>query len=108
MAVNQENAFSTDNTSAGVYTGEPMATSKPRKNRREPTYVRGPLLARGGMAEIFLGKAIPEDGYERVCAIKRILPHYAQEAEFLSMFRDEAAICKQLQHTNIVQVYEKS
>lgn len=61
-------------------------------------------VARGGMAEIFLGKLIGEDGFERVCCFKRILPHFAVEKEFIEMFRDEAHIGKRLQHPNIVRV----
>ena len=61
-------------------------------------------VARGGMAEIYLGKQIGEDGFQRICCIKRILPHYAQDQEFIEMFRDEAHICKRLQHANIVRV----
>lgn len=61
-------------------------------------------IARGGMAEIYLGKQIGEDGFQRICCIKRILPHYAQDKEFIEMFRDEAHICKRLQHANIVRV----
>ena len=62
-------------------------------------------IARGGMAEIFLGRAVDSKDPSRIVAIKRILPHYAQDEEFLQMFRDEAAICKRLTHTNIVQVF---
>lgn len=61
-------------------------------------------LAKGGMAEIYLGKLIGEDGFERVCCFKRILPHYSSEKEFIEMFRDEAHIGKRLQHPNIVRV----
>lgn len=61
-------------------------------------------MAKGGMAEIFLGKLIGEDGFERVCCFKRILPHFAMEKEFIEMFRDEAHIGKRLQHPNIVRV----
>jgi serine/threonine protein kinase len=67
-------------------------------------YVLSKKIARGGMAEIFLGKHVGEDGFERVCAIKRILPHYSQDQEFVHMFRDEAHICKRLVHANIVRV----
>ena len=63
-------------------------------------------IARGGMAEIYLGKAVGEDAFQRICAIKRILPHYSGDKEFIQMFRDEAHICKRLQHANIVQVYD--
>lgn len=61
-------------------------------------------LTRGGMAEIYLGRREGEDQFQRVCCIKRILPHYSQEKEYIEMFRDEAHICKRLQHPNIVKV----
>lgn len=67
-------------------------------------YILAKKIARGGMAEIYLGKQVGEDGFQRLCAIKRILPHFSQEAEFIQMFRDEAHICKRLQHANIVRV----
>jgi serine/threonine protein kinase len=67
-------------------------------------YILGEKIARGGMAEIFLGKHVGEDDFTRICVIKRILPHYAQDKEFVQMFRDEAHICKGLKHTNIVRV----
>ena len=67
-------------------------------------YILAKKINRGGMAEIYLGKHIGEDGFARLCAIKRILPHYANDKEFIQMFRDEAHICKRLQHANIVRV----
>ena len=38
-------------------------------------YVLSKRIARGGMAEIYLGKAVGENAFQRICAIKRILPH---------------------------------
>lgn len=67
-------------------------------------YVLVEKLARGGMAEIYLGRSSSRDGFTRVCCIKRILPHYSQEKEYIEMFRDEAHICKRLEHANIVRV----
>lgn len=58
------------------------------------------------MAEIFLARTLSDSGSERICAVKRILPHHAQEKEFVEMFRAEAALCKRLQHPNIAQVYD--
>ena len=72
------------------------------------SYILGKRINRGGMAEIYLGKALGEDNFERICAIKRILPHFASDKEYIKMFRDEAHICKRLQHANIVQVYDFS
>ena len=70
------------------------------------SYVLAKRIARGGMAEIYLGKAVGQDAFQRIVAIKRILPHYAQDKEFVEMFRDEAHICKRLTHANIVQVFD--
>lgn len=70
------------------------------------SYVLGKRIARGGMAEIYLGKAVGEALFQKIVAIKRILPHYSQDKEFIEMFRDEAHICKRLHHNNIVQVYD--
>ena len=69
-----------------------------------PRYILGSKIASGGMAEIHLGKQISKDGFERVCAVKRILPHLSSNRDFIEMFRDEAHICKKLQHTNIVRI----
>ena len=71
-----------------------------------PKYILTERIAQGGMAEIHLGKIVGSDGFSRVCAFKRILPHFAQDKEFVQMFRQEAMVAKQLQNKNIVQVYD--
>src|SRR5438132_347275 len=63
-------------------------------------------LAVGGMAEVFVAKAFGVEGFERLLAIKKILPTMGEDAEFVSMFVDEARIAVQLSHANIVQVLE--
>ncbi len=60
----------------------------------------------GGMAEVFMAKAFGVEGFERLLAIKRILPNMADDDEFINMFVDEARIAVQLSHANIVQIYE--
>ena len=60
----------------------------------------------GGMAEVFKAKAFGVEGFERVVAVKRILPTLAQDEEFVTMFIDEARIAAHLNHQNIVQIYE--
>jgi serine/threonine-protein kinase len=64
------------------------------------------LLATGGMAEIHLARQTGIQGFERLAVVKRILPHLAKEKRFLEMFFDEAKIAAQLNHPNIVQIYE--
>lgn len=60
----------------------------------------------GGMAEIFLAKSSGAGGISKFSAIKRILPQYSGNTEFISMFKDEAKINVNLSHSNIVPIYE--
>jgi len=60
----------------------------------------------GGMAEVFKAMAVVISGFQKVLAIKRVLPHVAEDAEFIRMFVDEANIAGQLHHANIVQIYD--
>ncbi len=60
----------------------------------------------GGMAEVFRAKAYGVEGFERLLAVKRILPNIAEDKEFISMFIDEAKIAVQLQHANICQIFD--
>jgi len=60
----------------------------------------------GGMAEVFIAKAFGVEGFERILAIKKILPTMAEDEEFITMFIDEARISVQLNHANIVHINE--
>ncbi|QRK05373.1 protein kinase [Archangium violaceum] len=60
----------------------------------------------GGMAEVFTAKAFGVEGFERILAIKKILPTMAEDDEFITMFIDEARISVQLNHANIVHIHE--
>ncbi len=63
-------------------------------------------LASGGMGQIFLARAAGERGFEKLLVIKRILPHLAEDEEFITMFFDEARIAARLNHPNIVQIFD--
>jgi len=60
----------------------------------------------GGMAEIFLAKAMSIQGMEKIVAIKRVLPSLTKNERFISMFLDEARLSILLNHANIVQVFD--
>src|SRR6476659_6374911 len=60
----------------------------------------------GGMAEVWKAKAFGVEGFERLLAVKRILPNIAEDEEFITMFIDEAKIAVQLQHANIAQIFD--
>jgi serine/threonine protein kinase len=63
-------------------------------------------VATGGMAEVFLAKRVAMKGFEKLLAIKKILPQFSENEEFISMFIDEAKLAAQLNHRNIVQIYD--
>ncbi len=63
-------------------------------------------LARGGMAEVFLAKQSGPEGFNRLVALKRILPHLVDSQDFVRMFLDEARLAAQLSHPNVVHIYD--
>ncbi len=58
------------------------------------------------MAEVFRGEALSVQGFKKQVAIKRVLPHLAQNKSFISMFLDEARLGARLNHANIVTVFD--
>ena len=63
-------------------------------------------LATGGMAEVWLARQMGIEGFQKNLVVKRILPHLAEDREFVEMFRNEALIAARFNHPNIAQVYE--
>ncbi len=63
-------------------------------------------IAMGGMAEVFLAEMMGPLGFRRRVAIKRILPHLAQNREFVRAFVDEARVGGLLVHPNIIQILD--
>lgn len=69
-------------------------------------YILLDKVGSGGMAELFKAKKLGIEGFERVLAIKRILPHLSSDDEFIDMFIAEAKLVARLNNKNIVQVYD--
>src|SRR6476646_3631893 len=63
-------------------------------------------LAVGGMAEIWLARQAGVKGFEKIVVIKKIADHLSSDPDFVEMFLDEARLAAQLNHPNIVQVYD--
>src|SRR4051794_25330395 len=63
-------------------------------------------IAVGGMAEIFLARQAGLEGFEKTIVIKRIRPHLSKQVAFVKMFLNEAKLAAQLNHPNIVQIYD--
>ncbi len=60
-------------------------------------------IARGGMADVFLAK---DQLLDRPVAVKVLFPQYAAEPTFVARFRREAQAAANLNHPNIVAVYD--
>ncbi|HEX4514731.1 MAG TPA: serine/threonine-protein kinase, partial [Polyangiaceae bacterium] len=64
------------------------------------------VIASGGMASVHFGRMIGPAGFARTVAIKRLHPHLAHDAEFATMFLDEARLAARIQHPNVVQTLD--
>ncbi|MDE0215114.1 MAG: Stk1 family PASTA domain-containing Ser/Thr kinase [bacterium] len=60
-------------------------------------------IARGGMTDVFLGQ---DTLLSRPVAIKRLFPEFAADPSFVERFRREATAAANLNHPNIVAVYD--
>ncbi len=69
-------------------------------------YFMQELIGAGGMAEVHRAIYCPEGGFEKVVAVKRLLPALSNDAEFTELFRAEARLGAMLQHPNVVQVFD--
>lgn len=69
-------------------------------------YVVYERLGMGGMATVHRAKKRGIAGYERGVALKRLLPHLAEDQEFIKSFVREAKLASMLVHPNIAQIYE--
>lgn len=63
-------------------------------------------LGVGGMATVHRAKELGIAGFERIVALKRLLPHLAEDESFVRSFVREAKFAAMLNHANIVQLYE--
>ncbi|MBA3462882.1 MAG: protein kinase [Deltaproteobacteria bacterium] len=63
-------------------------------------------LGVGGMATVHRALERGIEGFERMVALKRLLPHLAEDASFIKSFVREAKLASLLNHVNIVQIFE--
>ena len=92
----------------------PQAVAAPaRVEEEEPTdgvkygqYVLIEKIATGGMAEVWKARMRGVEGFQKIVAIKKILPHLSDNQDFIEMFVDEAKLAAQLNHNNIIHIYD--
>jgi serine/threonine protein kinase len=90
------------NTSGEVHLLQRQSSGETRQGR----YVLGELLGRGGMAEVFAGQSMGSHGFQKPCAIKRLLPELANDAVFVERLIGEAKLLVGMQHGNVVSVLD--
>ncbi|MGH7281164.1 MAG: serine/threonine protein kinase, partial [Polyangiaceae bacterium] len=63
-------------------------------------------IAHGGMALVWLARLVGKHGFEKLVAIKTILPEFAADTRFQQMFLDEARIASGIEHVNVAQILD--
>jgi serine/threonine protein kinase len=63
-------------------------------------------VARGGMARVWVAKLRGKHGFEKMVALKTILPSFADDQRFRRMFLDEAKIASGIEHVNVAQILD--
>ncbi len=59
-------------------------------------------LGAGGMAEVYVARMRGEAGFERLVAIKQMLPDLAEDRRFVDMFLDEARVAAHIHSAHVV------
>jgi TonB family protein len=84
----------------------PVEEEEPIDGTRFGQYVLLEKIATGGMAEVWKARMRGVEGFQKIVAIKKILPHLSDNQDFIGMFIDEAKLAAQLNHNNIIHIYD--
>lgn len=63
-------------------------------------------IADGGMGSVYEAVQHGVDGFQKIVAIKTLLPKLSENRKFVDMFVQEAKLVANLVHENIVQIYQ--
>ena len=58
------------------------------------------------MASVWIARQTGKHGFEKLVAIKTILPKFAADPRFQQMFLDEARIASRIEHANVAQILD--
>jgi TonB family protein len=84
----------------------PVVPRVPADNKSFGEYTLVERVAVGGMAELWKATRTGIEGFQKTVAIKRILPHLNDSADFVTMLIDEAKLAALLNHPNITQIFD--
>ncbi len=82
------------------------ARQEPQVARKLGRYALYDEIASGGIGTVCLARFRAEAGFSRILAVKRLHPHHAKDALFVTMFRDEARLAARVQHPNVIAVLD--
>ncbi len=103
MQVSTRGAFRCKVVTPAVRTPEP---SPPPPSLHLGPYRLLRCIAQGGMGEVHLATLEREAGFRKLVAVKRALPHLANDPSVVSRFEREARLAAVLTHRHIVQVFD--
>jgi len=63
-------------------------------------------IAAGGMAEVYAARALGEAGFQKLVALKRMLPHLTDDDRFVTMFMDEGKLAANIESPNVVSTLD--
>ena len=84
----------------------PQLPGRPAESSALGAYELVEALGRGGMAETFIGRRRGPGGFDQRVCVKRVLPLFRDDDEFVRLFLEEARLTAGLAHVNIVQVVD--
>jgi serine/threonine protein kinase len=70
--------------------------------RYEPLF----RIGLGGMAEVYAARIRGEAGFQKLVAVKRMLPHLTGDKKFVDMFLDEARLAANISSPHVVQTLD--
>lgn len=86
--------------------GGPPPLGRVKHKRLDGKYELLAPAGRGGMATVWRARMVGAAGFERTVAVKKMHTELRSDADYLSMFVEEARVGSQLTHSNVVQVYD--
>ena len=83
---------------------DPVSEHNPISGKTLGRYELLVAVARGGMGQVWAGRLRGGRGFQKLVAIKTILPLPGDEKRLEEMLQEEARLASQIQHANVVGV----
>jgi len=63
-------------------------------------------VAQGGMAAVWAARMVGSRGFQKIVAIKTMLPGLSEDSEFEAMFLDEAGLAARIRHPHVCEILD--